>query len=96
MEFEGERISMQMLGALKKCEPADTVSALGGQPRDIDSFDAVCCGERAFGQGLAIGKELVQQDDEMSLSPAVELDFIAKRDKRPISAIVHQVSAILD
>ncbi len=46
--------------ALKKGQPSDVLSAPGSEPGDIQSFDAVGSGERAFGQALTIGKELVQ------------------------------------
>ena len=58
--------------ALKKDQPLDVLDAFRGEPGDIQSFHTVGSGERAFGQALTAGKELVQQGGEMSLAPAVK------------------------
>jgi len=55
-----KNLDTNLRGALKNCEPADVLDALGGEPSNINSFNAVRAGKGAFGQGLTVGKEVVQ------------------------------------
>lgn len=59
-------------GAPKNSELANILGSLGGEPGDIDGFDASRGGHRAFGHGAAIGKQLTQQETDINLALAVE------------------------
>ena len=63
---------MQMSGARSNGEFADVLGSLGGDPGDVDGFDAACGRKWALGHDLAVRQELMQQEADIHLAPAME------------------------
>ena len=67
-----ENLDANVRGALENGELVDVLGSLGGDPSDIDGFDAACGRKRALGHDLTVRQELMQQEADIHLAPAVE------------------------
>jgi hypothetical protein len=67
-----ENLDANVWGALENDEFVDVLGSLGSDPGDIDGFDAACGRNRALGQDLTVRQELMQQEAEIHLAPAME------------------------